>query len=177
MGKLTDTIPDPITTARAARDLMLRACGPSPKMRDGTAAYDAITATIDHAEKLQVALSVTHEEGRTEIARLEAEVEKLKAENERLKDSEQYTAGDCDEKQTQIDRLTFQLEQAREIISPFADAARSFTVAIAPDGIDDGLTVGARIAVMPDYEAVLSTYHFSRASQWIKDRQATGGAS
>jgi hypothetical protein len=50
-------------------------------------------------------------------------------------------------------------------LEPFANAARSFTGAIGPDGIDDGLTVIACIHGRPECEAILSTADFSAAAR------------
>jgi hypothetical protein len=183
-----------ITAARESLCGLRESAAPFTKYEEAQAAV--IIEALDYAEKLneevdrwKSAYDIAHKQA-TENGVAAAEwqetcedsqkyahaiIAELKAENQRLKYSEQYTTGDCDEKYTQLGRATSQLdiyktslEEARDIIRPFADAARSFTVSIAPDGIDDGLTVGARIAVMPGYEATLSTSHFSRAADWMK---------
>lgn len=57
----------------------------------------------------------------------------------------------------------------REALKPFAEAAREFTSAIGPDGIDDGVAV---VATMHGTrrEAILSTTDFSRAAKVFAQR-------
>lgn len=66
--------------------------------------------------------------------------------------------------QERVSQLEAQVEELKARLKPFADAARNFTSAIAPDGIDDGISV---VATMHGgrYEAVLSTADFSNASR------------
>ncbi|MDJ1632299.1 hypothetical protein [Rhizobium rhizogenes] len=65
------------------------------------------------------------------------------------------------------------LEEARKVIEPFANAARNFTFAIGPDGIDDGLTVLAYVHVCREREADLSTADFSAASAFLSKLEAS----
>ena len=50
-----------------------------------------------------------------------------------------------------------------EALKPFAEAAREFKFAIAPDGHDDGLTIRAQVCARPERVAMLGTADFSRA--------------
>ena len=71
----------------------------------------------------------------------------------------------CDEAAARITELEAENARLREALQPFAEAAREFTFAIAPDGIDDGLTVEAQVCCRPERIAVLGTQHFSQAAR------------
>src|SRR5882724_8688361 len=60
------------------------------------------------------------------------------------------------------DEAEAKLADARKALEPFSDAARSFTSAIGPDGIDDGVAVTVKMHGA-QYEIVMSTEDFSRA--------------
>ena len=70
---------------------------------------------------------------------------------------------------TEIAALRADNERLREALQPFANAARNFAFAIAPDGIDDGLAVIAAVHGRPEREAVLTTMDFSRAAASISN--------
>jgi hypothetical protein len=57
-----------------------------------------------------------------------------------------------------------------EALKPFADAARAFTSAIGPDGIDDGIAVSVTMHGTPR-EVIMSTADFSAAAHAIKEDQ------
>lgn len=59
-------------------------------------------------------------------------------------------------------------EKLREALKPFAEAASNFTCTIGPDGIDDGVTVAARLHGRPEREATLSSADFSRAARALR---------
>lgn len=59
-------------------------------------------------------------------------------------------------------------EKLRKALKPFAEAASNFTCTIGPDGIDDGVTVAARLHGRPEREATLSSADFSRAARALR---------
>lgn len=68
-----------------------------------------------------------------------------------------------------IAEMTDQLASARKALEPFATAARAFTSAIAPDGIDDGITLEVTMHGRPHRHATMSTADFSRAAAALTD--------
>lgn len=124
---------------------------------------------LELAEKLKSALEVTQDEGLTEIARLEADVEKLKAERDAWERRAVSAISLANKKDEDITRLTSQLEQAERVITPFGKFGASYA-----DGKyqhQHGEVFHIWPATGP---AIITVENLKSAAQWIKDRQAKG---
>jgi len=75
---------------------------------------------------------------------------------------------------TTIRNLLARVDELEGALEPFANAARTLSE-VAPDGIDDELTVIARIDVMPDREERLYTADFTRAARALKGKDQDHG--
>ena len=76
-------------------------------------------------------------------------------------------------RETEIARLIRENEALRKALEPFATAAREFTSAIAPDGIDDGIALEVTMHGRPHRHATLSTIDFSRAHAALSPKEPT----
>jgi len=115
-------------------------------------AHDNLKAAIEEMK------SIGNEPSMSIYKAMHALTYALREANERV----HYAEGTAALAMKHRDEAEAKLADARKALEPFSDAARSFTSAIGPDGIDDGVAVTVKMHGA-QYEIVMSTEDFSRA--------------
>lgn len=108
------------------------------------------------------------------LERLERVVEIADYPGGNVSGGDQLSLDDVQLAVTTIRNLLARVDELEGALEPFAKAARTLSE-VAPDGIDDELTVIARIDVMPDREERLYTADFTRAARALKGKDQDHG--